>query len=283
MEIFGGERYDTEDNPLFHYCWFGGKPKPDIVKKCMETWEKHCSGYEIKEWNEKNFDITAHVFMKEAYKAEKFAFVSDIARLLIIQREGGIYLDTDVEISSSLDKHLGFDAFFAFENKRSIATGLGFGAIAGHPIIGELLGSYRNRHFIDRNGKLDMMPCPELNTEAVRRYLPEVELDGDKTQVLQGCLLLSMQDYSNIAKHHGARTWVDGPKYKERKFFKYEWLKRKVRKTAYYDFIERSFGKKALKAYVFCSYDLLDCGIWYFVKRGIFRAKQMIVGRWTKK
>ena len=40
-----------------HYCWFGDKEKPAEVLRMIANWQKHCPGYEIKEWNENNFDI----------------------------------------------------------------------------------------------------------------------------------------------------------------------------------------------------------------------------------
>lgn len=83
---------------IIHYCWFGGNPLPEQYKKYMESWKKYCSDYEIVEWNESNFDVTQNQYCYEAYQASKWAFVSDYARLKIIYENGGIYLDTDVEL-----------------------------------------------------------------------------------------------------------------------------------------------------------------------------------------
>lgn len=74
---------------IIHYCWFGGSEKPDIVKKCIASWKKFCPDWEIKEWNESNFDTSILPYMKEAYEMKKWAFVSDVARLLIIYQSGG--------------------------------------------------------------------------------------------------------------------------------------------------------------------------------------------------
>ena len=86
-----------------HYCWFGGAPKSKLAKKCIKSWKRKCPDYEIIEWNESNYDVTKIPFMKEAYDAKKWGFVPDYARLDIIYNNGGIYLDTDVEIVKSLD------------------------------------------------------------------------------------------------------------------------------------------------------------------------------------
>lgn len=79
-----------------HYVWVGGKEKPKNIRKCMKSWKKHLKDYEIIEWNENNFDINSHPFVKAAYNAKKWAFVSDYIRAYVIYNEGGIYLDTDV-------------------------------------------------------------------------------------------------------------------------------------------------------------------------------------------
>ena len=85
-----------------HYCWFGKNELSDIAKKCINSWRKFCPDFEIKEWNETNYNINSCLFVKEAYEAKKWAFVSDYARLDIIYNEGGIYLDLDVEICGLL-------------------------------------------------------------------------------------------------------------------------------------------------------------------------------------
>ena len=71
---------------IIHYCWFGGKPLPELAKKCIASWKKYCPDYEIKEWNESNFDLNACTYVKEAYDSKKYAFVSDYARFDILYR-----------------------------------------------------------------------------------------------------------------------------------------------------------------------------------------------------
>lgn len=89
---------------IIHYCWFGGNSLPSDVLKCIKTWEKYCPDYEIKRWDESNFDVNSHPFIKAAYESKAWAFVSDYARLKVVYENGGIYLDTDVELL----KNLGF-------------------------------------------------------------------------------------------------------------------------------------------------------------------------------
>jgi len=126
-----------------HYVWVGEKNKPKNIKKCMKTWNKHLSGYEIKEWNEKNFDISSHPFVKAAYEAKKWAFVSDYIRAYAIYNEGGIYFDTDILLVDSLDDLLENKAFVGFENDTHPFTAV-FGAEKGHPFVKEMLDYYNS-------------------------------------------------------------------------------------------------------------------------------------------
>lgn len=96
---------------IIHYCWFGGKPLPEMAEKCIASWRKYNPGYQIKRWDENNFDLECDFFPGEAYQVGRWAFVSDYARLKIIYENGGIYLDTDVEVIKSLDELLSFQCF----------------------------------------------------------------------------------------------------------------------------------------------------------------------------
>ena len=155
---------------IIHYCWFGGKPLPVLAQKCINSWKKYCPDYEIKEWNETNFDVLGCDFTKEAFEAKKWAFLSDYARLSIIFQEGGIYLDTDVELLKSLDFILKHKCFFAEETTGFVNTGLGFGAEKGNSIIKKLLQEYEGKHFLLPDGTFDLTPCPKKNTRPLFQY-----------------------------------------------------------------------------------------------------------------
>ena len=111
-----------------HYFWFGGNEKPAKVKKCINSWKKYCPDYELVEWNESNFDVHCMPFVEQAYNAKKYAFVSDVARLIVVYEQGGIYMDTDVEVIKPLDDLLENKAYMSFENNENVNTGQGFGA-----------------------------------------------------------------------------------------------------------------------------------------------------------
>lgn len=142
-----------------HYCWFGGAPIPDHLQRLMASWKEKCPDYEIVRWDETNYDVTQNLYMKQAYECKKWSFVSDYARLDIIYRYGGIYLDTDVELLQNLDPLLYQDGFCGFDIYRFIALGLGFGAVAHNPVVGALLDEYHDRSFYNRDGSPDLSTC----------------------------------------------------------------------------------------------------------------------------
>ena len=106
---------------VIHYIWLGGKPLPKITEKCIESWKKYCPDYEIKRWDETNLDIDKYKFAKDAYEAKKFAFASDVFRTDILYKEGGIYLDVDVELVKPIDDLiLDVDCVMGFETRHSM-------------------------------------------------------------------------------------------------------------------------------------------------------------------
>ena len=80
-----------------HYCWFGRGEKPKLAQKCIASWKKYMPDYEIIEWNEDNFDVNRNAYTKMCYEQKKYAFLTDYLRLVIVEEQGGIYFDTDVE------------------------------------------------------------------------------------------------------------------------------------------------------------------------------------------
>lgn len=169
-----------------HYCWFGENTKPKLVEKCIASWHKYCTEYSIVEWNEKNFDLDQHPYLRWCFNMQKWAFLSDFARLLIVQEHGGIYLDTDVELIQNPNSLLNNDAFFGFENKEFIATGLGFGSVPHHPILQTMIDKYRVM-LPDNNGNYNVIGCPRLNTAAL---LPLGLKQDGSMQMVAGALIL---------------------------------------------------------------------------------------------
>ena len=150
-----------------HYCWIGGKPIPEHNRKIMESWKKFCPDYEIIEWNESNYDFTKNRYMKEAFENKKWGFAPDYARLDIIYKYGGIYLDTDVELVKPLDDLLNLKGFIGFCQGEHCNLGEGFGAIPHHPLIKEILDYYDNLSFILDNGDFNQTPSPVYQTNVL--------------------------------------------------------------------------------------------------------------------
>lgn len=147
---------------IIHYCWFGGNPLPRYAKKYIESWKKYLPDYEIKEWNESNFDLDSCEYVREAYEARKWAFVSDYARFLILYKYGGLYFDTDVEVVKSLDCLVERGPFMGCEGEISskvlsdINPGLGLAAAPGLGLYKEILDYYSSIHFsINQDGTYD--------------------------------------------------------------------------------------------------------------------------------
>ena len=155
---------------IIHYCWFGRGQKPELAEKCIASWKENCPDYIIKEWNEDNFDLDSNLYVRQAYDSRKFAFVTDFVRLFALYHEGGIYMDTDVEVLKPLDVFLTHRAFSSFENNNKIPTGL-MAAEAGNPWIKDLLDEYTDLSFLDADGSMDLTPNVERITNlTLRKY-----------------------------------------------------------------------------------------------------------------
>ncbi len=204
---------------VIHYCWFGRNKKSKSVLKCIESWKKFCPDYMVIEWNEDNFDIDCIPFVRQAYDAKKWAFVTDYARLKIIYENGGIYLDTDVEIIKSPDDLLELEAFAGFEGTEHIATGLGFGAQKGQKMIYELMVDYHGRDFSADDCK--NLICPVINTEVFLKH----GLRPDGTMQLVNGVTVFPKEYFNpkdnqtyelnitektYSVHHYDASWKNG-------------------------------------------------------------------------
>jgi mannosyltransferase OCH1-like enzyme len=144
---------------IIHYCWFGGKTLPELALKCIESWRKYLPDYEIREWNESNFDVNINQFTYEAYTLKQYAFVSDFARFWILYNYGGLYFDIDVELINPLDDIIAQGAFVGMEppykKKKGlwgVNPGLGIGGEKGNLIFKMMLDLYVKKHFVNLRG-----------------------------------------------------------------------------------------------------------------------------------
>ena len=214
----------TKIPKIIHYCWVGGNPKPQSVLYCIESWKRCCPDYEIREWNETNYDFTKNEYMRQAYEAKKWGFVPDYARLDIVYEHGGIYLDTDVEMVRSFDDLLKHESFFGFEDTGDgeyfVACGLGFGAAKHNPLLKELRDYYDSVSFLNQDGTLDLTPAPRHNTPIFAQY--GIRMDN-KLQEKDGNMFYPAEYFcpkifktgklkqtkNTYSIHHFSASWMD--------------------------------------------------------------------------
>lgn len=219
---------------IIHYCWFGGKPLPEEYKKYIESWKKFLPDFEIKEWNEKNFNINECTYAREAFEAKKWAFVSDYARFKILYEYGGIYFDTDVEVIKSFDHILSCGAFMGIEKvsskvETSVAPGLGIGCNPGLKIYEEILTKYNNIHFLNFDGTYNLKTVVEYVTDILKKH---GFTEKDELQKVAGITIYPADVFdpidcetgrinitpNTVSIHHYAASWADNSTKMKKKF-----------------------------------------------------------------
>lgn len=162
---------------VIHYCWFGGKRKPKLVRECISSWKKILPEYKIVEWNETNSDLT-HPFVKFAYSKKKWAFVADYVRLNVLSIHGGIYLDTDMIVLKSLNDLLDNKCFFGAEDLKFISCGI-IGCVPNFKFIDECRVRYDEIIF-DEN--FNSFTIPKIISKQFREYN---SFNGDFAEIIE--------------------------------------------------------------------------------------------------
>lgn len=244
-----------------NYCWFGKSELDEKSRLCIESWKKIMPDYEIKRWDESNYDVNKNSFVKEAYENKKWAFVSDYARLDIIYNYGGIYLDTDVEVIKTFDDLLENDGFMGFEIGNYVATGLGFGAVAGHPFLKENMDAYNNIKLYLPDGKLNDVVCPIITTKLLQKYNLEL---NNKLQTIKGIKIYPTDYFCPMSFQTGEINITTNTHSIHR--YNMSWISKEEQKFhGYYQKLNKRFGKKIANFIV----DLIS--IPYRIKRRIQR------------
>lgn len=211
--------YDNAIIPKkIHYIWLGGE-MPENLKKNVEQWHQMCPDYEIIKWDEKNYNFEKNLYMKEAFLQKKWGFVPDYARLDIVYRYGGIYLDTDIELAKKPDDLLYQNGFAIHDGSLLMNFGAGFGAAVGLPIIKELRDYYDTQHFLNEDGTCNMLPCTGYSYQVLKRYGYQVD---DSLQTIEGLNIYPMLmggtcTYTMQKRvtektyfiHYGTATWLE--------------------------------------------------------------------------
>lgn len=233
-DLFGNESEESLENlertqqipKIIHYFWFGRGEIPLEFRKNIEDWSRKCPDYEIRRWDEDNYDISKNVYMRQAYEAGKWGFVPDYARLDVIFHHGGIYLDTDVEVRKPFDELLPFEMFCGFESVSQVNLGSGFGAVKGNRLLGAMLEQYEKEEFIKADGTLNMIPSPIYQTRVLSQF--GLKRNG-MTQRLGNAIILAPEYLSPVNEfgfgeptkntysiHHYAATWYGDTGHREK-------------------------------------------------------------------
>ncbi len=204
---------------VIHYCWFGGKKIPKEYQYYISSWKRKCPDYRIVEWNESNFDLNLCSYIKEAYECQKWAFVSDFARFWILYNEGGVYLDTDVELVKGLDKLIDKGPFMGQEaGTRGVAPGLGLGVEKGNPLYKRIIDYYMKQRFVNKDGTINTYTVVQRVTDIMKEY---GYTPSDRIQKIEGIYIYPPEYFcpynavtaemnitpKTISIHHYAASW----------------------------------------------------------------------------
>jgi len=228
-----------------HYVWLGGAKYTPSVKRCIKSWQDVMPDYEIKCWNEENFDIDSVPWVKEAIASKKWSLASDYIRHYALYTEGGIYMDTDVMVYKPFDKFLQYNFFTSIEFHPKIfsqhgkydideeglpiqegneVAGLGllaalFGAERGNLYIKECLDFFGNRHFMTEDGYMFMdlinpAIMPMLALKYGYRYIDKNQLLKDNMMIFSSSVFagnLATKTKDSYAIHYCDSSWRDLP------------------------------------------------------------------------
>lgn len=202
----------TQIPKVIHYVWVGSARQPKIVTQCIDSWKRYAPEYELRLWNEENSPMD-HPYVQEMYRQKKWAFVSDYIRFWVLEREGGIYLDTDMELLKSIDDLLAHGVVLGRSNDGFVACGF-VGAVPHHPLMQEVL------RFYDTDTSFSIA---NSSPKVMTRVLEEGSFDD--VCVLEPKFLYPCDDgkpctdamrRDAYATHHWAESWV--PHARLRKF-----------------------------------------------------------------
>ena len=256
---------------VIHYCWFGENPLPELAVKCIASWKKFFPDYEIKEWNEKNFDLNCSDYVKEAYSAKKWAFVSDYARFWILYNYGGVYFDTDVEVIKDMSDIIERGAFMGCETSDKCAPGLGLGVNPGLGLYKKILDDYCDSHFLNTDGSYNYTTVVERTTNLLVRYGFE---DSNEIQKIEDVYIYPKEyfcpmDYTTGKLHITDKSrsihWYDASWLDERMKI------RRHRSETIRNRFKGNFGKIISKVYMSGSYywEWISTGDFETIKRKI--------------
>lgn len=175
-----------------HYCWFGDKPLPKLAKRCIKSWKKFLPDYKIIKWSEENVDLNECKFVKEAYENKKWAFVADYVRTKALNDMGGIYFDTDMEVTKDITELLCNETFLGIEDTGFVAVGVWFEKNKKSFLTTELLKKYKSFDEFDVK-KMYEFSMPKLISSILDEY--GLEKNAKQIQVLRDNIYIYPREY----------------------------------------------------------------------------------------
>lgn len=212
-----------------HYIWLGNK-KNKKVEKCIKSWKKLLPEYQIIEWNETNINIDElkkkNKFFKECYERKLWAYVADYLRVKILYEEGGVYLDTDLEIIKDITPLLNEDIFFGYEDEKIISFGI-CGSIPRHKVFKKMLDFYEKEIWTT-----DLYVITEILTKILKKeYGENLNFKNENIEIYPREFFYPFgpnEEYTEkcikndtFAIHWWGKSWIENP---ERYFLKYKHL-----------------------------------------------------------
>lgn len=192
---------------VIHYCWFGDNEPPKIVNECIESWKKILPDYEIRKWNESNYDVNKTLFTEEAYIFRNFAFVSDYARWDILYNYGGIYLDTDVLLIKDLTPLLEKGNFGGTNIGGGFASGLIVALEPKSAIAREMMKLYETTNFTHHRGQPHFVNCVKRETELLAKH--GFKHNTKEKQEVAGLTIYPTEYFSPYNPHTGETKITD--------------------------------------------------------------------------
>lgn len=192
---------------IIHCCWFGSQEPSAQMNDCIESWKKYLPDYQIKIWNEHNLDFSECRYAQEAFKLQKWAFLSDYVRLRVLHEEGGIYFDTDVEVLKIFDDFLELPAFIGFESPEALCTAV-IGSEKGGRWVDRLINLYKSRRFVDDSGEIDYTTNVKFITEVCVSEFG-LNLNGCRQNLDDQVEVYPCETFSPIDFQTGIRSSID--------------------------------------------------------------------------
>ena len=200
---------------IIHYVWLGDAPKPQLVLDCIESWRRFCPGWEIREWGDDFARTVDCRYVREALMHRKWAFAADWIRLHVLEKFGGFYLDTDMEMRRPFDEFLKERFVISWERMNG-RTNLNCGVIGSEAnlvVVRRLLDAYRELAFVKEDGELDMTPNAVRLLDVFAECWGVRPSDGhDTVRFADGCVIFPSTYFlpeDGYTFHHYAATWLD--------------------------------------------------------------------------